>query len=209
MKCPNCGAENQEGMRFCDQCGSPLSGTDSAGEQLAESRQPGAVVRSLCKRLRVSAILTLIAGILQLVGTLFIVAAGIVMIVLIPMITETDLYSTLTHYGVDATSAAIARDAAQPFMTSDAVIGVAIALFIGSAFVVAMGIINLVYAKKTFGAVNAISRGDRSAAAPYRSMGKGVAFLIFNILFGGTCGIVGAAFCIAASSYIRSNPQEF
>ena len=209
MKCPQCGAENREGMRFCDQCGSPLTDTELYDAHLAESRQPGAVIHSLCKRLRVSAILTLIAGILQLAGTLFSVAAGIVMIVLIPTITETDLYSTLTHYGVDVNSAAIARDAAEPFMTSAALTGTAITLFVISAFVIAMGIVNLVYAKKAFGAVSALSKGDLSASVPYRTMGKGIVFLIFNILFGGTCGIVGAAFGIAARSYVRSNPQVF
>jgi len=43
MKCPNCGAENPEGKKFCGDCGSPLNGL-SAKWQVRIAKQIATVI---------------------------------------------------------------------------------------------------------------------------------------------------------------------
>ncbi len=38
MKCPNCGATNPEGMKFCGNCGRPLSSVTMPAVEVSESR---------------------------------------------------------------------------------------------------------------------------------------------------------------------------
>ena len=47
MKCPMCGAENPEGKKFCDDCGTSISHVPPAQYQPTSTRHPGQLKRAL------------------------------------------------------------------------------------------------------------------------------------------------------------------
>ncbi|MBI3301289.1 MAG: zinc ribbon domain-containing protein [Deltaproteobacteria bacterium] len=44
MRCPNCGRENREGAKFCDECATPLP------LRCSSCGTPRGLIRRICKR---------------------------------------------------------------------------------------------------------------------------------------------------------------
>ena len=211
MNCPNCGAENRENTSFCSKCGTPL--TEEAADILYQAEHPtdaraAALIKSLCKRLRVSAILLLITGILMLIGSVASAVVGLICIFQ-QRISYFDITTILSQFGVKMNDVPFLSDM-DPSTLQFTSLAIVITFFVCCAVVIAMGIVNVVYACKTFGSIRGIKRDTIYITDRFGTTGKGVALLVLNILFGGgILGFIGSIFAIVARSYVKSHYPEF
>ena len=221
MNCSRCGAENQDGTRFCSSCGAPLIADPAAAQPRQEIPQEympeppttsraQALIKSLCTRLRVSGILLLITGILMLIGSVASAVAGIVF--LFQQNFSLDLNSILMQYegyGFKVGDIPFLSDM-DPGTLHIVSLIVVIAYFVCCAVVIAMGIVNVVFACRTFASIKAIKKDTVYITDRFGTTGKGVAMLVLNILFGGgILGIIGSIFAIVARGYVKSHFVEF
>lgn len=210
MTCPQCGTENKKSLHFCSKCGAPL--TEEA-HALHEAEHPSsaraaALIKSLCKRLRVSAILLLITGILMLIGSVAATVAGLIYLFR-QGFTSFNISTILLQYGVKINDVPFLSDL-DPNTLQIATLVIVITFFVCCAAVITMGIVNVVFACKTFSSIRKIKRDTIYITDRFGTTGKGVAMLVLNILFcGGILGIIGSIFAIVARAYVKSHYPEF
>lgn len=217
--CIRCGTALEENAKFCTHCGMPANGTaQQATEypyppgQAHYNYKPENPIEKLSSRLRVSAILLLITAILQILGGLSCIGAGIGVLFAIPWV-DTAINEFGEYIGQYNTYIGQYAPDGDYYLISQFASGVAIAAcivcIIVGAFMFAVCIVNFVVSKRTFRYTKKIQQSPVGIVEHFQSAGRPIAVLVLNILGGGAIGIVGAAFGLAARCYVTGNQQQF
>ncbi len=208
--CTRCGTPVEENAKFCTNCGGSVNG--AAQQSAAGNYGSVNLVGKLSGRLRISAILLLITAIMQVLGGLSGIGAGIAMLFLTPWVgtaineygSYIDQYSTyIGPYGYDIDYYYLGQ------VGTGVAIAAGIACVIAGAIMLAVCIVNFITAGRTFRYIKQIQRSPVGIVQHFHSAGKPVAVLVLNIISGGALGIIGAAFGLAARSYVTGNQQHF
>jgi MFS family permease len=154
--------------------------------------QQPTLLQSFCSRLHTSAILLLIAGILQGIGAIITLIVGIV------SLSEVGDLFHRTYYMGDYYTAATAAGVAT-----------LIGIFVTGLCMAAICVCDLVIAGRLFSYSKQVQDRPVGILEQYTSTGKLIVLLVFNILFGGIFGIIGAAFLLSASSMVKNNSNAF
>lgn len=154
---------------------------------------PQSELKSLCSKLKISAVLLLIAGCFQAVLGLFFAIIGIVGCATMSSHWDYIAYEYYYSY-TDEIDTGIA--------------GLVFCIIMGLAMI-AVCIPNFIYAAKTFSYGKQIKQYPVGIIQHFRPVGKLVALLIVNVLAGGMVGIVGAVFALVARMQVQGHYPMF
>ena len=216
--CTHCGSGLNENAKFCTQCGAPTAEHNTQAAHPSgcscSSNQCGGenVLEKLCSHLRVSAILLLITAIMQIVGGLSSIGAGIGLLFAVPWICPAvngleeyiGQYNTyIGQYSYDLDYTFITQFGA------GAAIAACVIMIAAGAFMIAICIMNFAVSRQTSAYIRQIRQSPVGIVQHFQPIGKPVAVLVLNIISGGVLGIIGAAFGLAARCYAVDRKEQF
>lgn len=188
--CSICGKELIEGVKFCDNCGNAVTGTQGTvpppNYYQQQYQQPYApyippyspqtnLVRRLSEKVKINAIIWLVVACIQYLLTII--------------------------YFIGGLSLAGSR-----WSDEAATGGVLIVMAIILLFV---AIINTVYSSKGFDYSKEILQKPIGIVTKYTSIGGCVGNLIYNLFFGGLIGIIGSIHGFTVRNFVMSNEMQF
>lgn len=186
-------APSQTPPPYAQQVSPPPYQQPMAG-QYYPTYQPIGVLQTLCSRLRVSAVLLLITGIIQAIGGVIVTIIGIVMAANLGSIRGyVSYYGYYRYYQSDLDTATAAT----------------ITCLIMGILMLVVCVFNFVGAARTFSYIKQIQRSPMGIVQHFAKAGKTIALLVLNILCGGAIGIIGSTFALAARSFVQSNAAQF
>lgn len=154
------------------------------------------LLKNLCSKLRISAILLVITAGLQALAGLVFTALGIV---------GTVLSSTEAHrIRSSAYSASVRYSDEVALVWAGAIFCILLGLFF-----IGVSIPNFVSSIKNFAYIKKIRQCPVGIVAHFRPVGKTVALLVVNILCSGLTGIIGSIFALLARNDVERYAAQF